>query len=358
MIENLFFMTRSLLKLFHTHPLRANGASEFKVNKMSSSFYGADGDSFDEIALEKRIRDNDGGDDHDRHGHADAFRRHVGKDGCAAAANLVHVGLQELNVGQHRIQQVLHVEFVDVRHKQGRRVPVVPQTDGREQTNCRDAGLQQRHHNLQQNPEFSRPVNLGRLRELVWNRVGDKGAENDHVPRVHQIGPDVHQVVVFQMQHLGVDHVGCNSAAAEYHGEEQEEGEQIPVFEVLAGKRVGKQRHDSQRQRGSDHGAGNGHAVGLEQHTGILNDILIGNQAEFTGDKLIAIGENGALGAEGDAQHQQDGNDAKRAPHYEESMNQHIGIRWYGIHFIFFGFALFHVTVSSVKTLMKSAHKA
>ena len=105
--------------------------------------------------------------------------------------------------------------------------PVVPVAEGQEQADGGQHGL----GDGQDDPEKHRPlagsVDLGRLNDAVRDRGAEEGPGDGHVEAADRQRQDQNPHGIRQVQHLGVDDVGSGHAAAEDHGDEYQDGQEV-----------------------------------------------------------------------------------------------------------------------------------
>lgn len=132
---------------------------------------------------------------------------------------------------------------------------------------------------------------------------------------------DQRRIVLTQAQHLGRDHVGGDQAAAEDHGEEAEEGEEIAELEIRAVQCVGIQ--------GTHGGAGQSTYYG-DKHTveegppdlGQLSEgIGKGCRAPLGRPEGVADLTDGLLGREGDDDNEDKRDDAAQGEQSDHDMD-------------------------------------
>ena len=118
-------------------------------------------------------------------------------------------------------------------------------------------GFGQRHHDLEKHLEGGAAVDDGRFLHLGGDAVGEEGPADDEVIGGDACGDDqgpagVQEAQVFHRQ------VGGDHAAAEIHGEGDEEHHDVPPYEVALGQGVGRRKGQGQVEQGAEDGVEDG----------------------------------------------------------------------------------------------------
>ena len=127
-----------------------------------------------------------------------------------------------------------------------------------------DNGCRNGPVDLEEDGDIVGAVNARRLLQSIRDGL-EIGAHKDHIPDIHQIGDDIHPEGVGQA-HVADKEVGGDQAAAEVHGDQAEEGIELPARQILAGKAKRQGAGNDQTGGGAHKGTGKGDAVGLPDH--------------------------------------------------------------------------------------------
>ena len=249
--------------------------------------------AFLEVFLHKGIGDEHGGRSDDDGSKLDHFR-HLVQFRVTAGDHAGLVGGSgrfDQNVAQHQGKGRLFVSHID----EGRE-PVVPVRHHRENDHDREDRGGQRDDHRKEDAEVAGPVDargfLQGAGDAVFKIVAcdDGVAHSDAAGQEH--GPDgLHDPGLLH------DQVGGDQAAAEVHGDNEEDADQLPSGHFLHRKRIRYQIDQRHRVNGADHGvqdavAITAHDVGLGKHRLVsVKGKLAGQQEGLAGVHIVRIRE-------------------------------------------------------------------
>src|SRR5699024_172271 len=114
------------------------------------------------------------------------------------------------------------------------------------------------HDNLKEDGPLGGAVNPRRLDDGVGDGGAEEGTGNDDVEAGNRQRQDQHPHGISQVQNLGVHHIGCGHAAAEDHGDENQNGQEVIELVLGTGQDVahngGKHHADGSTQNRDIHG--------------------------------------------------------------------------------------------------------
>src|SRR5699024_4934809 len=218
------------------------------------ALHSADGKAGDKVLLEEGVDTGDGDGHHEGDGHADALLRHGGPQGAAVAQQGGGVFGQEVQAALHPVQHGLQGEQMVAGDVQLGLEPVVPVAEGQEQADGGQHGLGDGHHDLEEDGPLGGAVDAGGLNDLVGDRVAEEGPGDGDVEAGHRQGQDQGPDGVCQVEDLGVDHVGGRHAAAEDHGDKDQDGQEVVELVLTAGQDVAHDGGQQYAQDGADGG--------------------------------------------------------------------------------------------------------
>ena len=131
------------------------------------------------------------------------------------------------------------------------------------------------------------------------------------------------------MEHLGVDHVAGRHAAAEDHGDEHQDGQEVVQPVLRAAEHVAHQGGEQHAQRRADNRDIDGNPQGVEDGLPLAPQVLVGVTGEGFGRDpyLIAYRADDVIIRDGDHEDENDGQEAGQGHDQEHQVEQEVGYR-------------------------------
>ena len=247
----------------------------------------------------------------------------------------LRVAGEEVNVVFQRDQHVLQREdalHVGVEVVLGHH-PVVPVGEGEEQADGRDGRQGDGQHDLSEDTQLACAVDLGRFNDRLRHGRLEERAHDDHVEAGAADGQNQRPVGVLQAQDVDVDHVAGYQTAAEEHGDQNEDGEELAQAVVGTAERIAHGGAHHQTQAGAHNSNKNGVEEGLADVGALLEQVFIAGHAPCGGEVAVADGSNGFFSRERYDQHQQSRHEAQQCKENEQCGNRDIGSRLNAVEF-------------------------
>ncbi|MMZ61306.1 hypothetical protein D1872_234510 [compost metagenome] len=150
----------------------------------------------DEIALDKRISQQNRPGRHDRHGHFQRLRRQIRGD---HRPRCHHRLAHPVHIAEQAVQIVLQRHQILVGDKEQRVIPVVPIGQCDKQADRGECGLGQRQNKPDINLEIPRPVDFGGFDDRFGNAAHERFHHND-IKHVHQHRQDQYDQRILKLQ--------------------------------------------------------------------------------------------------------------------------------------------------------------
>ncbi|CDN45555.1 hypothetical protein BN871_HY_00050 [Paenibacillus sp. P22] len=206
---------------------KAPGAVPF-----SSAFDGADQGPFHEMLLQERINSQNRSAGYEDGSHFHRERIDLLLDGDRNSG----LGDRLRRVADEILEHHLQLPHVLLRRIQHGGEEVVPVPDCDEQADRRQHRLGERQDDPEEHRQVVRPVDLGRLLQLVGN-APEEADHDENVPGADRAGQDERPVRIDQAEHFD-EQVRGHQSAAEQHREQDEQGEELAAAQPLLGDGV------------------------------------------------------------------------------------------------------------------------
>ena len=128
------------------------------------------------------------------------------------------------------------------------------------------------------------------------------------------------------MQHLGVDDVGSGHAAAEDHGDEYQDGQEVVQLMLRPAQDVAHKAGEHHAQDGAQHRDVHGHPQGVEDGLPLAPQVLVGAAGEGLGsdEDLIALRTDDVVVRNGDDENENNGQEAGQCQDQEHQVEQEV----------------------------------